>query len=507
MKGTRLLDRLIPHAIRLGDQRIADLVSDPRRLAVSAVRVGPLYVNFARQRLDSDAVTALLELAAGCGVERAIVDLFDGVAVNRSENRPALHTALRSCLSEQESARAAHQLGQAMRKRMGALISDLAASDVTDIVNVGIGGSDLGPRLALDALRNHHTGRFRIHFLSNADGNAAAHLLRQLDPAHTAAVIVSKSFGTQETHLNGLALRQFLGSGERLYAVSARPELAQQQFGIDASRVLPMWDWVGGRYSLWSCVGFVVAAAIGMDNFERMLQGAALMDEHVRQTSLRENLAIRHGLAAVWNRNAFGYDSHAVLAYDDRLARLPAYLQQLMMESLGKSVRQDGSPVEYGTGAVIWGGAGTDVQHSFFQSLHQGTDTVPMDLVGVVRAPGAIPEQRTPLFSNLLAQAEAFANGACNADPHKAYPGNRPSTLLLLDELTPEAFGVLLALYEHSVFVQATIWGINPFDQWGVELGKRIATDLQPILDGALPIERVADPVTRQLLEEIHSRS
>ncbi|MEZ5544025.1 MAG: glucose-6-phosphate isomerase [Lysobacteraceae bacterium] len=507
MKGPQLLDRLIPHAIRLADQRIADLVTDPRRLAVSSLRVGPLYANFARQRLDADAVAALLELAQERGVQNAIADLFDGVPVNRSENRPALHTALRGCFSEREGARAAHQLAQATRERMGKLISELAASNVTDIVNVGIGGSDLGPRLALEALRDHDTGRFRIHFLSNADGNAAAYVLRQLDPQRTAAVIVSKSFGTQETALNGRALLQFLGSGERLYAVSAKPELAQQQFGIDPVRVLPMWDWVGGRYSLWSSVGFVIAAAVGMGNFERLLQGAALMDEHVRHAPLRGNLAIRHGLAAVWNRNAFSYDSHAVLAYDDRLARLPAYLQQLMMESLGKSVRQDGTPVEVGTGPVIWGGAGTDVQHSFCQSLHQGTDAVPLDLVGVVRAPNAVSEQRAPLFSNLLAQAEAFANGASNSDPHKVYPGNRPSTLLLLDELTPEAFGALLALYEHSVFVQATIWGINPFDQWGVELGKRIAVSLQPAVEGANPPESVVDPVTRMLLEEIRARS
>jgi len=506
MKGAPLLDRLIPHAVRLADLRVSELVRDPRRLAVSSLRVGPLYANFARQRLDAEAVAALLDLAQERGVEGAIADLFDGAPVNRSEGRPALHTALRGCFSETETVRRAHRLATATRERMAALIAELESSDITDIVNVGIGGSDLGPRLARDALRDHDTGRFRIHFLSNVDGNAAMHLLRDLDPRRTAAVLVSKSFGTQETLLNGKVLREFLGSSERLYAVSARPDAAAAHFGIAEERVLPIWDWVGGRYSLWSAVGFVIAAAIGIDNFEKMLKGAALMDEHVRHASLRDNLAVRHGLAAVWNRNALGLDSHAVLAYDDRLARLPAYLQQLMMESLGKSVRQDGSRVDAGTGAVIWGGAGTDVQHSFFQSLHQGTDTVSMDLIGVVRAPNAIAEQRTHLLSNLLAQAEAFANGADDADPHKVYPGNRPSTLLLLDELTPEAFGSLIALYEHSVYVQATLWGINPFDQWGVELGKRVAASLQPALDGSDADARVQDPVTRMLIEEIRSR-
>jgi glucose-6-phosphate isomerase len=393
------------------------------------------------------------------------------------------------------------------RAGMARWIEDLDASDVTDIVNVGIGGSDLGPRLALEALRDVDRGRYRVHFLSNVDGSAAQHLLRRLDPARTAAILVSKSFGTQETLLNGEILRGWLGGAERLYAVSANVPKATA-LGIDAARVLPMWDWVGGRYSLWSAVGISVALAFGMDAFERMLAGAATIDAHVLQAPVAENLAVWHALTAVWNRNALGSATQAVLPYDDRLAKLPAYLQQLVMESLGKSVTPDGAPVGCATVPVVWGGPGTDSQHSFFQALHQGTDSAPADFIGVVRADHAYPDNHRALLANLLAQTEAFANGETSDDPQKTYPGWRPSTLLLLDALTPESFGALIALYEHSVYVQSVIWGINAFDQWGVELGKRLATQLLPALgddEDGLEVA-VHDPVTRALLEQIRSR-
>ena len=503
MRSEDWLERLTPHAARMADADIAELNRlDPARLETATLQVGPIHACFARQRVDAAAAAALLETAASRGVEGAIAALFDGEPVNRSENRPALHTALRSDLGAGAAAKSAYQQALQTRRQMGALLEKLEASQVTDIVNIGIGGSDLGPRLALDALRERDPGRFRVHFLSTADGSAVAHVLRGLDPARTAAVLVSKSFGTQETLLNGSVLRDWLGSGTRLYAVTANTARAVE-FGVDPAHVLPLWDWVGGRYSLWSAVGFSVAAALGMERFEQLLAGAAMMDAHVRQTPAARNLAIRHGLLAVWNRDAMGYATHAVLPYDERLARLPDYLQQLVMESLGKSATQDGRALACSTSPVIWGGAGTDVQHSFFQALHQGTDTVPMDFIGVVRASNAYPEQRQALLSNLLAQAEVLANGARSDDLQKSYPGNRPSTMLLLDELTPEALGALLALYEHSVYVQATVWGINPFDQWGVELGKTLATGLMQAL--ADPQKSAADPVTRALIERIHA--
>jgi glucose-6-phosphate isomerase len=382
---------------------------------------------------------------------------------------------------------------------MAALVAQLEDSAVTDIVNVGIGGSDLGPRLVVDALKDFHGGRFRVHFVTNVDGSDVQHTLRDLDPARTAAILVSKSFGTQETLLNGAILRDWLGDARRLYAVSANGPRAEA-FGVDPARVLPMRDWVGGRYSLWSTVGFAIALAVGLPRFEELLAGAAEMDAHALDAPVAENLPILHALTAIWNRNALGLASQAVVPYDERLELLPAYLQQLVMESLGKSVRSDGGPVGVSTVPVLWGGAGSNVQHSFFQALHQGTETVPADFIGIVRPAHAYADNHAALLANLLAQAEALANGSEAHDPQKAYPGNRPSTLLLLDALTPHSLGMLIALYEHSVYAQSVLWGINAFDQWGVELGKRIAGDLLPAVQGEGEAE---DPVTRALLAEI----
>lgn len=501
MQSPDWLERLTPHAVRMTDLPLHRLiVAEPGRAAATGLQVGPILASFARQRIDAASWDALLEVAGERELDAAIAALFDGVSVNQSEHRPALHTALRSDLGSTPTARAAHAQARAARAAMREQIEALAAAGVTDLVNIGIGGSDLGPRLALEALRDFDPGRFRVHFLGSSDGHAATHLLRRLDPDRSAAVLVSKSFGTRESLLNGGHVRQWLGGTERLLAVTAAPERALA-WGIAPQRVLPMGEWVGGRYSLWSSVGFVVAAALGMDVFERLLAGAALMDRHVREAPAAHNLAIRHGLTAVWNRNAMGCDSHAILPYDTRLARLPAYLQQLVMESLGKGVLQDGSAVACGTSPVIWGASGNDAQHSFYQALHQGTDTVPMDFIGVIRPDHAWPEAHRELTANLLAQAEAFANGAPSDDPRKRHPGNRPSTMILLDQLTPESLGALIALYEHSVYVQATIWGINPFDQWGVELGKKLANALLPALSDAQAT--VEDPVTAALLAEI----
>ena len=265
-----------------------------------------------------------------------------------------------------------------------------------------------------------------------------------------------------------------------------------------------MWDWVGGRYSLWSAVGFPIALALGMDRFEQLLAGAAAMDLHAASAPLRDNLAVWHALTAVWNRNGLHAATQAVLPYDDRLKLLPNYLQQLVMESLGKSVQLDGAPVAGDTVPVWWGGAGTDAQHSFFQALHQGTQVVPADFIGVLQADHAHPENHRALLANLLAQTEALANGQASDDPHRHYPGNRPSTLLLLDALTPASLGMLVALYEHSVYLQSVLWNINAFDQFGVELGKQVATRLLPALLGEVEAD---DPVTRQLLREFNLRS
>ena len=477
------------------------IVEDPARARDFALRCGPLYANFARQHYDREALAALFAFAEAADLRGALKRLFDGEPVNPTEGRAALHTALRGDLTGAAVAHDAYMQAAAVRIRMRELVARLEDSAVTDIVSVGIGGSDLGPRLVVDALSGPKPGRFRVHFLSNVDGSAAQRVLAGLDPARTAAVLISKTFGTQETLLNGRIVRDWLGADERVYAVSANVRRAGE-FGIAPERILPMWDWVGGRYSLWSAVGFPIGLAIGMDSFEALLGGAAAMDAHVLSSPLPQNLAAWHALTAVWNRNALGAATQAVLPYDERLKLLPNYLQQLVMESLGKSARIDGAVLDGQTVPVWWGGAGTDTQHSFFQALHQGTQAVPADFVGVVRGDDPYGDNRKALLANLLAQTEALANGSSNADPHRAYAGGRPSTLVLLDALTPHSLGMLIALYEHSVYLQSVLWGINAFDQFGVELGKQVANRLLPALDGQAEAD---DPVTREILSQLRA--
>jgi len=500
MAGHR--DGLSSHARRLAATPLPALITaDPARADDFALRVGPLYASFARQRYDRQALTALFALAERADLADALRRLADGEPVNATEHRPALHTALRGDVAQAPAARAAQAQALAAQARMQALCDALAASEVHDIISIGIGGSDLGPRLVVDALATPDA-RFRVHFLSNLDGHAAQRLLARLDPRRSAAILVSKSFTTRETLLNGAIVRNWLGDAARLYAVSAAGDRVAA-FGIPPERTLPMWDWVGGRYSLWSAVGFPIALALGGDGFRQLLEGAALLDAHALQAPLRDNLPVWHALTAVWNRNALDARTQAVMPYDERLRLLPAHLQQLVMESLGKSVRVDGGVAEDDTVPVWWGGVGTDAQHSFFQALHQGTQVVPVDFIGVARAEHPYSASHAAQLANLLAQAEALANGNDIEDPHRRHPGNRPSTLLLLDALTPQALGALIALYEHSVYLQAVLWGICAFDQFGVELGKTLADRLLPAVEGH---GEASDPVTRALLQELRSR-
>ena len=497
-----MLAGLDAHARRLANTSIIDLIrQDPARADDFSVRSGGLYANFARQRYDRAALDALFAIAEGAGLIAAMRRLLDGNIVNPTESRAALHSALRGENSAARVAIDARAQAVAAQARMRALIEQLEASDATDIVSVGIGGSDLGPRLMVDALALQGA-RFRVHFISNVDGHAAQRVLAGLDPARTAAIVISKTFGTQETLLNGGIVREWLGNDERLYAVSTNAERVAA-FGVPPERTLPMWDWVGGRYSLWSAVGFPIALALGMDRFLELLEGAAAMDAHAANAAPRSNIAIWHALTAVWNRNALHAATQAVLPYDDRLKLLPAYLQQLVMESLGKSVQIEGDAVAVDTVPVWWGGAGTDTQHSFFQALHQGTQVVPADFIGVLQADHPHAQNHAALLANLLAQTEALANGQGSEDPHRRYPGNRPSTLFLLDALTPHSLGMLVALYEHSVYLQSVLWGINAFDQFGVELGKQVANRLLPALRGEGEAD---DAVTRALLREFNAQ-
>lgn len=469
------------HGKRLKEFHLRDVSHNHERARKMSLRLGPLQASFARQRLDDAALKSLLDLAQSAAVPEATRNLFAGAKVNQSEKRTALHTSLRSHLVDSSEARAANDQALSSHQKMAELIQQLEASNVTDIINVGIGGSDLGPRLAVDSLRDFHTGRFRIHFISNVDGSSAQHLLKSLDPKRTAAILVSKTFGTQETLINGRIIKNWLQDDSRLYAVTASIEKAID-FGVPANHILPMWDWVGGRYSLWSCVGFSLALSIGLSKFLEMLNGAAEMDSHFLNAGIEENIPVWHALIGIWNRNALGFQTQAVMPYDERLSYLPSYLQQLVMESLGKSIGPDNQRVEQVTVPVIWGGTGSSAQHSFFQAMHQGSDIVPMDLIGAIKPAHDYLESHQNLLANLFAQAEALANGFQGSEPQKNYQGNRPSSLFLLDELNPHTFGMLLTLYEHSVYVQSVIWGINAFDQWGVELGKKLASGLLPAI-------------------------
>lgn len=508
-------ETLRQHQLRLRPQPTLDLFrADARRTEVFCRTLGPLLFDFSKQRIDQAALAALLQLARDAGLDAQRAELFSGAPVNRSEARAALHMALRMPGAGADAAPAladAVQAAQDARRRMARLVETWRADTrVTDVVHVGIGGSDLGPRLVCEALAQHADARLRLHFVANVDAHAVSHLMQQLDARHTALCLVSKSFGTQETLLNGRALLQWLDAAgmhraERVVAVTAN-SAAAQEFGITDAQILPLWDWVGGRYSLWSAVGLPIALTCGMPVFERLLHGAHAADEHYRSTPLDRNIPVLMALVGLWNRNLEQYPTQAVVPYDDRLRLLPSYLQQLDMESNGKGVDEHGAPLTRPGAPVLWGEVGTNAQHAFFQSLHQGLDVVPVEFLGVVRPAHERTTQHRALLANLLAQGAALMRGTPGSGPlaaHQRCPGNRPSTTILLESLTPEALGTLLAVYEHKIHAQGRLWGINSFDQWGVELGKRIARDFLPaITEGQVPAD--ADPSTGILLRHIY---
>jgi len=499
------------HAARLRDTALGALLVDPTaRLQRHVVTLPGLRADFSRQRIDDAALDALFELAQAAGHPAAVRALVEGAIVNPTESRPALHTALRDLhidATDPRAAAAAREAAQ-VRTQMHALCEAWTADPhTTDVIHVGIGGSDLGPRLVCEALAGVIAPRLRVHFLANVDGHAAAALVARLDPARTRVCLVSKSFSTQETLLNGALLRDWLGAqaSTRMLAVTANVEAALA-FGVARDALLPMWDWVGGRYSLWSAVGLPIALMYGMPVFERLLAGAHAMDRHYAQAAPEHNIPLRMALVGIWNRNGLGLPSLALAPYDDRLRLLPAWLQQTEMESNGKSVASDGTPLTRAAAPVVWGDVGTNAQHAYFQSLHQGHDVVPMDFIGVVRPAHPYRAHQDALLANLLAQTAALMQGTDGGEgalaAHRACTGDRPSSLLLLDELSPESLGALLALYEHKVHAQGVIWGLNSFDQWGVELGKRLANNLLPAIAGS-GAALAADPFTLAQIQAI----
>jgi glucose-6-phosphate isomerase len=508
-------------------------VQEPDRFPRLSAAAAGLILDYSKNRITGRILGLLLDLAREAELESRIARMFAGERLNATEGRAVLHVALRAPADQSFPVEGKDVMPEveAERRRIAefaAAVRDgrYAGHDgrrFADVVAIGIGGSYLGPALAVEALG---AGGPRVHFLANVDGGEIAATLAGLDPATTLFIVISKTFTTAETTANAESARRwFLAKGapesalaQHVVAVSVNRE-AVAKFGLDPERGFAFWDWVGGRFSLWSAVGLPIAIAAGPERFAEMLAGAAAMDAHFREAPLARNLPVLLGLIGIWNRNFQGADSLAIMPYDRRLALLPSFLQQLEMESNGKRVTLDGEAVDYGTSPVIWGGVGTNAQHAFFQALHQGPAAVPVDFIVAREAPADAGHHRM-LLANCLAQSEALMRGrdiaASEAEllgrglsateakrlaPHLVCPGNRPSSTILAERIDAATLGALIALYEHKVFVQGTVWRINSFDQWGVELGKRLAGTILAELDGGPPAEH--DSSTAGLIAKV----
>jgi glucose-6-phosphate isomerase len=523
------------HAREIGNAHLRDLTaSDAHRWQSLHVEHDGWLLDFSRQRITQKTLTLLFELARAVQLPARIAAMFRGVPINTTEQRAVLHTALRSDFAGSPAVQAEVKDS---RQKLSSFVDAVRRGDkrgVTGkrfkhVVNVGIGGSDLGPLLVCNALRAEWSGDITPHFVSNVDRTQLEDLIRGIDPSETLVIICSKTFTTQETQANANAARAWivraLGSqapGSHFVAVSTNAQ-AMDAFGIAPGHRFTMWDWVGGRYSVWSAVGLIAELVLGSDKFQEFLSGASAIDKHFSQTSFENNLPVLMGVLGVWNRSFLKLPTLAVLPYDERLARLPAYLQQLEMESNGKSVSVAGEHVDFPTAPVVWGEPGSNAQHSFFQMLHQGTPTAALDFIAPLRGSWGGTEAQDLALKNCFAQGQAFAFGhtpeeveadlrKAGADAaeisrlraHRVHEGNRPSSLLLYPQTTARSLGSLLALYEHSVFVQGTLWGINSFDQFGVELGKKLAAgismtgDKAPSGPGAAGLEALIAYVAKQ---------
>ncbi|HEC16346.1 MAG TPA: glucose-6-phosphate isomerase [Sedimenticola sp.] len=509
---------------------------DPERFESLSLQQCGILLDYSKNRISRETVALLLELAEAVDVRGWIRRMFAGDRINSTENRAALHVALRNC-----SDRPVWLDGEDVMPGVRAVLARMetfseavrngdwtgySGRRITDVVNIGIGGSNLGPLMVTEALRPYQSRQPRVHFVSNVDGTHIAETLKPLQPETTLFIVASKTFTTQETLTNAHTARQWCLRGMRDEAAIARHFVAVSTnaeavsgFGIDPANMFGFWDWVGGRYSLWSAIGLPIAIAIGMDRFRELLAGAHEMDEHFRTAELSENMPVILALLGIWYVNFVGAPTQAILPYDQYLRYLPAYLQQADMESNGKRVTRDGRVVAYATGPVVWGAAGTDGQHAFYQLIHQGTQLVPADFIAPMISHNPVGDQHQKLLANFLAQPEALMKGRTLDEaraelelsglsveeivdllPHKIFPGNRPTNSILIDKLTPRRLGALIALYEHKIFVQGVIWNINSFDQWGVELGKQLAGVVLAELKGeAGPAEH--DASTRSLID------
>ena len=504
--------RSIPDSVRSLAELFAD---DPSRAERYVVTAAELRIDYSKQPVDDGLVHELLEIAVDAGVAERRDAMLRGDRINITEDRAVLHTALRApaTTSIEVDGHDVVPDVHAVLASMAAFADRVRADErITDIVNIGIGGSDLGPAMAAEALQSFGHPRLRAHFVSNIDGADIHRTLDRIEPASTLFIVASKTFGTIETLTNARTARAWLvdalgdaAVADHFVAVSTNGERVAE-FGIDTANMFGFWDWVGGRYSVDSAIGLSLMILIGPERFGEFLAGFRAIDEHFASAPLEANAPVLMALIGILNGNGLGRTSKAVLPYAQELARFAAYLQQLDMESNGKRVHLDGSPVEGDTGPIVWGEPGTNGQHAFYQLLHQGTHVVPVDFIGFATPNHPYRHHHDLLMSNLFAQAEAMAFGRRNDDdPHRHYPGDRPSTLILADRLTPSVLGQLIALYEHVVFVQGVIWGINSFDQWGVELGKELANRITPELTEA-PQPDLHDPSTNAAIAWYRAR-
>jgi len=528
---------LAGHAKKLKDKQLADLFDDePTRFQRFNYQTNGFLLDLSKQRITGETLTLLTALAEEQQLRKSIEKLFNGGIVNQSEQRPALHTTLRQPLDKPvvvDGKNISEGVHESLL-RMKLMVDKIHSSQwrgyngrpIKDVVNIGVGGSNLGPLIACEALFDQEiqdSHGLRVHFVSSMDGSELSSLLESLDAASTLFIISSKSFTTADTLANANTAREWLVSSSHtpvtlinkhhFIAVTANTPKATA-WGVPEKNQLLFWEWVGGRFSLWSVIGLPIALQIGMDGFQAMLEGAYDMDMHFRQTPFEKNLPVLLALVSVWNINFLNIHAHAVLPYDGRLASLPYYLEQLEMESNGKNVNHAGEHIKYNTCPIIWGGIGSNAQHAFYQLLHQGTEPVMCDFIAPINRyqndRQELKEQHKLSLANCLAQSRLLALGDSTIDNnqeapnHKRYVGNQPSSTLLFDVLSPKALGGLIALYEHKVFVQSVIWEINPFDQWGVELGKQIATSLLPGLSSEmeLPVDSSTAGLLRHILRE-----
>ena len=503
--------------------------SDPRRRERFSLTDGDILVDYSKNRINEKTVRLLLDLARACGLSREIGRMFEGERINETENRPVLHVALRNLSGEpirvdgRDVMPAVRSVLERMKKFSDAVRRGewrgCGGDPIRDVIHIGIGGSHLGPQFVTEALQHEAGSGLRVHFVSNVDPSDISETLKNLDPKTTLFIVASKTFTTAETMANAKAAREWIagrtGSAQavaRHFVAVSTNRQAVVEFGIDPENMFEFWDWVGGRYSLASAVGLPVMMAIGYERFLELLKGLEQMDRHFRETTFEANMPVIMGLLGVWYINFFGAETQAVLPYDHYLRRFPAYLQQADMESNGKSVDRQGKRVDYHTGPIIWGEPGTNAQHAFFQLLHQGTPLIPCDFIGFARSLNPVKNQHLQLIANLFAQSEALAFGKTAAEveregvvpfqvPYRTFAGNRPSTTIMAEQLTPLILGKLIALYEHKIFTQGIIWNIFSFDQWGVELGKVLAGKILPELDPTYTGPLGHDGSTRALID------